>query len=83
MAAPAPIPVKITTVTAAAYRGAGDPQNLVVVGDGAVTKQAAITSITTPDATDLATAITLANATKVKVNDIIVKLRAAGVITSP
>jgi hypothetical protein len=33
-----------------------------------------VTAITTPDATDLATAITLANATKAKVNQIIAAL---------
>lgn len=36
----------------------------------------AITAISTPDATDLATAITLANATKAKVNALIAALKA-------
>lgn len=48
--------------------------------NSAVTKDktqiAALTAITTPDATDLATAQTLANATKVKVNAIIAALKA-------
>lgn len=36
----------------------------------------ALTPVTTPDATDEATAITLANALKVKVNEIITALKA-------
>lgn len=37
---------------------------------------AALTTVTTPDATDEATAVTLANALKVKVNQIIAALKA-------
>jgi len=50
-----------------------------LAGGGAVKEKAAIaalTAITTPDATDLATALTLINATKAKVNAIIAALKA-------
>lgn len=53
------------------------PEPLVVVG-GLPTKTqvAALTPVTTPDATDEASAITLANANKAKINAIIVALKA-------
>lgn len=47
--------------------------------DGAVaakTQVAALTPVTTPDATDAATVITLANANKAKINAIIAALKA-------
>lgn len=46
---------------------------LEVVQGGAV---AALTPVTTPDATDEATAVTLANANKAKINAIIAALQA-------
>lgn len=53
------------------------PEPLIAVG-GLPTKTqvAALTNITTADATDLPTAIALANATKAKVNQIIAALKA-------
>jgi len=39
-----------------------------------------VTDISTADATDLATVITLANATKAKVNALLASLRAAGLM---
>lgn len=44
-----------------------------------VIKQPAIAPITTPNATDLATAIALANANKTTVNALITALQASGV----
>ena len=41
-----------------------------------------VTAIATVDATDLATAITLANANKAKINAILVALKAAGLMAS-
>jgi len=43
---------------------------------------AAVADIATVDATDLATAITLANANKAKINALLASLRAAGVIAT-
>lgn len=43
---------------------------------------AAVADISTADATDLATAQALANATKTKVNDLLAKLRTAGLLDS-
>lgn len=53
------------------------PEPLVVVG-GLPTKTqvAALTAIATPDATDPASVITLANANKAKINQIIAALKA-------
>jgi hypothetical protein len=81
-----PKPISLTSVTAAAYKGAGAPKPYVVVNGATagsvvtVTKQAAVPDIATADATDLATAITLANATKAKVNALLASLRSAGII---
>lgn len=50
-----------------------------LAGGGAVKEKtaiAALTAITTPDATDLPTALTLINATKAKVNATIAALKA-------
>lgn len=70
-------PKPITLTQSATNPSAFDPQPFVVVGDLPVSAGvAALTSITTPDATDEATAITLANATKAKVNAIIAALTA-------
>lgn len=49
---------------------------------GVIGKQAAVADIATADATDLATAQALANATKAKVNALLATLRTAGVIRS-
>ena len=76
-------PVTITAVDAEDYSGF-TPQPLVVVGSipGGVDEQSAIANIATADATDEATAVALANATKAKVNAILAALRSAGVIAS-
>lgn len=70
-----PKPVVLTTGTNPNPTLAPEP--LIVVG-GLPTKTqvAALTPITTPDATDEATAITLANANKAKINAIITALKA-------
>ena len=69
-------PKPITLTQRAAIAGEETPQPFVVVGtipaDAAVQ---ALTAIATADATDLATAITLANATKAKVNQIITAIQ--------
>lgn len=81
-----PKPIKLTQVTTANYEGGAEPQPMVIVGAGnvgqsaLVTKQSGIANITTADATDLPTAIALANANKAKVNAILAALRSAGVI---
>lgn len=70
-------PKPITLSQSATNPEAYEPQPFVVVGDIPVSAAvAALTAITTPDATDEATAITLANATKAKVNAIIAALTA-------
>lgn len=75
-----PKPVALTYVTPGAYTGAYEPQPLVVVGDSPEVADkaqiAALTTVTTADATDLATAITLVNALKVRVNQIVSALKA-------
>lgn len=72
---PDPRPVIITSGTNP--NPAFDPEPLIAVG-GLPTKTqvAALTAITTPDATDAATVITLANANKAKINAIIAALKA-------
>lgn len=86
---PAPKPVKLTQVSAAAYEGSGDPQPLVVVDSGTaageaglVTTQAAIANMTAdPGAlADLAAARTAITATNTKINAILAALRSAGVL---
>ncbi len=70
-----PKPVVLTTGTNPNPTLAPEP--LIVVG-GLPTKTqvASLTPITTPDATDEASAITLANANKAKINAIIAALKA-------
>lgn len=70
-----PKPVVLTTGTNPNPTLAPEP--LIVVG-GLPTKTqvAALTPITTPDATDAATVITLANANKAKINALIAALKA-------
>lgn len=61
-----------------------DPEPLVVVGElpaAAITPAAAVANIATADGSDAATTQALANATKAKVNDLLAKLRTAGLLT--
>lgn len=70
-------PRPITLTSGTNPNPAFTPEPVIVVG-GLPTKTqvAALTSVTTPDATDAATAVTLANALKVRVNQIIAALKA-------
>lgn len=72
---PEPRPVIITSGTNP--NPAFSPEPLIAVG-GLPTKTqvAALTPVTTPDATDATTVITLANANKAKINAIIAALKA-------
>ena len=81
---PQPKPVTLTQIPEGEYEGAGAPQPLVIVGGDitGIDPQAAIANVGTADATDGATAATLANANKAKINAILAALRAAGVIAT-
>lgn len=81
---PSPKPVTLTSITAANYKGDGDPQPLVVVGPGAVSRQAAIANQAAPAATlaDLAAARTELAAHATKINAILAALRSAGIINT-
>jgi hypothetical protein len=70
-------PRPITLTSGTNPNPAFTPEPVIVVG-GLPTKTqvAALTNIATADATDLPTAIALANATKAKVNQIIAALKA-------
>lgn len=72
---PEPRPVIITSGTNP--NPSFSPEPLIAVG-GLPTKTqvAALTAVTTPDATDAASVITLANANKAKINAIIAALKA-------
>lgn len=71
----APRPVSL--VQRSAVAGEPTPEPLGVVGSLPVKSQVtALTAITTPDATDATTVITLANANKAKINAIIAALKA-------
>lgn len=71
-----PKPVTLTQV-ASNPQPALDPTPLAIVGAIPVKAQVtALTTVTTADATDLATALVLVNALKVKVNAIITALKA-------
>lgn len=48
------------------------------VGDAVVTQAATVAAIATADATDLASAVTLANANKAKINEILTALKGTG-----
>lgn len=80
-----PKPITLTTASTTTNPPL-KPQPFVVVqgaaagSAGVVTKQAAITNVTTADAADEATAVALANANKAKINQILVALRAAGIL---
>jgi hypothetical protein len=83
----APKPVKLTTVSAAAYEGYGDPQPLVVVDSGTaageaglVTTQPAIANQGALTVTDIATAQTAITALVSKINAILAALRSAGAL---
>jgi hypothetical protein len=52
------------------------------VDSGGNAAAAAVADIATADATDAASAVTLANATKAKVNALLAALRAAGLLAS-
>lgn len=56
------------------------PSNATPTIKGLVNQATAVEDVTTPDATDEATAIALANANKVKINEMLAKFRDAGVI---
>lgn len=72
-----PKPVVITSVDTGDYEGAFSPEPIVAVGGIPISPEVeALTAVTTPDATDPASVITLANALKVKVNAIIAALKA-------
>lgn len=69
-------PKPVSIVASAAAPGL-EPEPLGLVGPLPVKSQvAALTAISTADATDLATAIALVNATKAKVNAMITALKA-------
>lgn len=71
-----PKPVTLTQIATASYVGP-DPEPLTVVGALPIKSQvAALTAITTPDATDPATTMALANINKAKINAIIAALKA-------
>lgn len=57
-----------------------DANELIAAIDASGSPAAAVADIATADAIDLATAITLANATKAKVNQLLASLRAAGTL---
>ncbi len=84
-----PIPVTLTSIAAASYKGAGDPLNLVVVNGAtassvvSVTKQAGIADIAASGVlADLAAAQTAINADRTKINAIISALEAAGILVT-
>ena len=88
MASPAPKPVKLTQISATAYKGAGDPQPLVVVDSGSAAGEAGLVTTQAPIANqanagtlaDLAAAQTAINTLTAKVNAILAALRSAGVL---
>jgi hypothetical protein len=67
-----------TSVRAGLYRMGISPDKLKTVAPQ--TAPVAVVNIATADATDLATALTLANATKAKVNELLTNLRGRGII---
>lgn len=80
----APKPVILTSVDSEDYESSLAPQELLVVGgvNSAIEPQPAIANITTADGSDAETTQALANATKAKVNQILVALRNAGIISA-
>lgn len=75
-----PKPVVLTQ--ADTWSGNYDPEPLVVIGNLPHNAQNAIADISTTNASDLDTAIALANATKTKVNAILAALRSSGLIAT-
>lgn len=71
-----PRPVSITQVPEADYEGIYTPEPLLVVGDLTPAAVQSIATVGTADATDLASAIALANATKARLNQLITALKA-------
>lgn len=71
-----PRPVSITQVPEADYEGTYAPEPLLVVGDLIPEAVQAIATVGTADATDEASAIALANATKARLNQLITALKA-------
>lgn len=71
-----PRPVSITQVPEADYEGTYTPEPLLVVGDLIPEAVQSVATVGTADATDLASAITLANATKARLNQLITALKA-------
>lgn len=71
-----PRPVSITQVPEADYEGIYTPEPLLVVGDLIPEAVQSVATVGTADATDLASAITLANATKARLNQLITALKA-------
>jgi hypothetical protein len=70
-----PRPVSITQVPEADYEGAYAPEPLLVVGDLIPEAVQGIATVATADATDGATAATLANALKARLNALITALK--------
>lgn len=85
-----PIPVTLTTVAAASYKGAGDPLPLQVVNGAtagsvvSVTKQAGIADMTNASVpfADLTAAANAVNADRAKINAIITALELAGILVT-
>lgn len=69
---------KISLLAALDVAAAGEPATLTV--SGTVKKSATKPAIATANATDLATAQALANDLKTQFNDLLVKLKAAGIM---
>jgi hypothetical protein len=70
-----PRPVSITQVPEADYDGIYAPEPLLVVGDLIPEAVQSVATVGTADATDAATAVTLANALKVRLNQLITALK--------
>lgn len=69
-------PVSITQVDAEDYASPYAPEPLIVVGDVPVPSAVqGIATVATPDATDAASAVTLANALKARLNQLITALK--------
>lgn len=72
-----PRPVSLTQVAIEDFDSSRAPEGIVIVGDIPVSEAVqAIATLGTADATDLASAIALANATKARLNQLITALKA-------
>lgn len=70
---------------AAIFAAITDPrvaQAIVEMVESSLSQAAAVADIATPDATDLASAVTLANNNKAKINALLAALRTAGLVAS-